>query len=116
MRLLIRLLINALIILLIAAYLPGFHVASFFTAIIVAIVLGIINVTLKPLLIILTLPINILSLGLFTFVINASLLLLTAGVIKGFDIAGFWPALVASLIISIIHILTRRLEAKPLPL
>jgi putative membrane protein len=116
MRLLIRLLINALIILLIAAYLPGFHIASFFTAIIVAIVLGIINVTLKPLLIILTLPINILSLGLFTFVINALLLLLTASVIKGFDIAGFWPALVASLIISIIHILTRRLEAKPIKL
>ncbi len=112
MRLIIRLLINALIIYLIASYLPGFEVHNFFTAIIVALVLGIINVTLKPLLIILTLPINILTLGLFTFVINAILLLLTAAIVKGFTVNGFWSALIASLFISLFSIITRSLESR----
>jgi putative membrane protein len=114
MRLIVRLLLNALIIYLIASYLPGFEVHNFFTAIIVAVVLGLINVTLKPLLIILTLPINILTLGLFTFVINAVLLLLTASLVKGFTVSGFWSALMASLLISLFNILTRRIESPKL--
>lgn len=111
MRLFFRLLLNALIIYLIAFYLPGFAVHNFLTAIIVAVVLGLINVTLKPLLIILTLPINILTLGLFTFVINAALLLLTASIVKGFSVDGFSSALIASLLISLFNILTRRIES-----
>lgn len=109
MNLIIRLLTNALIILLVSKLLPGFHVESFYTAIIVALMFGIINVTLKPLFIILTLPINILTLGLFTFVINALLLLFTASIIEGFEIRGFFWALIASLIISALNILSRKL-------
>jgi putative membrane protein len=109
MNLFIRLLINALIILLVSHLLPGFEVASFYNALWVAVVLGLINVTLKPLLILLTLPINILSLGLFTFVINAVLLLLTASIVKGFEIHGFWWAFLASLIISALQIFTTKL-------
>lgn len=111
MRLIIRLLINALVILLISQLLPGFAVASIYTAIVVSIVLAIVNVTLKPILILLTLPINILTLGLFTFVINAILLLFIASIVKGFEISGFWVALVASLLITGIHVILRRLEA-----
>jgi putative membrane protein len=112
MNLLIRLVINALVILLVSHLVPGFEVASFYAALWVAIVLGLINITLKPLLIILTLPINILTLGLFTFVINALLLLLTASIVKGFEIHGFFWALVASLLISVFHMLATRLLAR----
>jgi putative membrane protein len=112
MKLLIRLIINSLIIFLIAKFLPGFTVYSFWTAFIVAIVLGLINITLKPILLLLTLPINILTLGLFTFVINALLLMLTSLIVKNFVIDGFWTALIASLLISLAHIITRHLETK----
>jgi putative membrane protein len=112
MNLLARLIVNALIIFLVSLLLPGFEVASFYTAIIVAIILGLINVTLKPILIILTLPITIVTLGLFTFVINALLLLLTASIVKGFEIHGFLWALAASLVISALQILTRKLDSR----
>jgi len=88
---------------LIAAYLfPGIHVAGFFSALFAALVLGILNAFFRPILIILTLPINILTLGLFTFVINAFLLLMTSGVIGGLEVAGFGSALLGSLIISVV--------------
>ncbi|MCC2630305.1 MAG: rane protein of unknown function [Candidatus Paceibacter sp.] len=106
-NLLVRLLINALVIFLISELLPGFDVLSFYTAFIVAIVLGLINITLRPLLIILTLPITILTLGLFTFVINALMLMLVATIVKGFNIEGFIPAFLASLIISLVNVIIR---------
>jgi putative membrane protein len=114
MNLIIRLVINALIILLVAYLIPGIAVQGFYTALIVAIVLGIISVTLKPLLLILTLPINLLTLGLFTFVINALLLWFTASIVKGFEVTGFISALIGSLLISILQIVVRRLENRPL--
>ena len=67
-----------------------------------AALLGILNAFFRPILIILTLPINILTMGLFTFVINAILLLMASGVIPGFDVSGFWAALGGSIIISLI--------------
>lgn len=112
MNFLLKLILNALFILLIAHTVPGIMVTSFFSALIVAIVLAIINATLKPALIILTLPINVLTLGLFIFVINALLLLLTSAIVKGFSVDGFWPALLASLLISIFHVILRRLETR----
>ncbi len=86
-----------------AAYtIEGIHMSSFFAAFFAAAVLGILNAVLRPILILLTLPINILSLGLFTFIINAFLLKMVSGVIPGFDIRGFWPAILGALIISIV--------------
>lgn len=86
-----------------AAYLiEGIQVSSFFTALFAAALLGILNALFRPILILLTLPINILSLGLFTFVINALLLLMVSGVIGGFSVSGFWPALLGSVIISLV--------------
>lgn len=88
---------------LVAAYLiPGIAVKGFFSAVLAAAMLGVLNAFFRPILIILTLPINILTLGLFTFVINAVLLMMASGVIGGFAVQGFWPALFGSLVISII--------------
>jgi len=87
----------------IASYvLDGIQVAGFFSAFFAAAILGILNAFFRPILIILTLPINILTLGLFTFIINALLLKMASGVISGFDVRGFWAAVFGSVIISLI--------------
>ncbi len=78
------------------------RVKGFFSAFFAAGILGILNAFFRPVLIILTLPINILSLGLFTFVINAILLKMASGVISGFEVYGFWSALFGSLVISVV--------------
>ena len=82
--------------------LEGIHVSGFKAAFFAAAMLGILNALFRPILIILTLPINILTLGFFTFVINALLLKTASGVIPGFDVDGFWYAIFGSLIISAI--------------
>ena len=99
---LIRWLILTVAILSAAYLLDGMEVRGFLSAFFAAAVLGILNAVLRPVLIILTLPLNILSLGLFTFVINAFLLKMASGVIPGFEVHGFWPALFGSLIISLV--------------
>ncbi|SRR6056297_1199794 len=87
---------------LIGAYLvPGVEVAGLWPALWVALFLGLLNVTLKPILIVLTLPINILTFGLFTFIINTLLILLISSVVQGFEISGFLNALIFSLALSI---------------
>ena len=98
MRLLLRWLLSAAALMLIAYYLPGISVASFYTALIAALVLGLVNALIRPIILALTLPVNILTLGLFTFVINALLFWLVATVVKGFSVAGFWPAFWGALI------------------
>jgi putative membrane protein len=100
--LLIRWLILTASILVTSYLLKGIVVGSFLSAFSAAAVLGILNALLRPVLIILTLPINILTLGLFTFLINAFLLKVVAGVIPGFDVQGFWTAVFGALIISIV--------------
>ncbi len=80
----------------------GIHVSGFFSAFFAAAILGILNAFFRPILLVLTLPINILSLGLFTFVLNAVLLMMVSGVIPGFDVYGFWSGLFGSLLISLI--------------
>lgn len=88
----------------IAAYLvPGVMIKSFFSALFAALFLGIINTLIRPVLILITLPINIITLGLFTFVINAILVLLTSSIIKGFEVSGFWTAMLFSVILSIVN-------------
>ncbi len=88
---------------LVTSYLmDGIHVSGFFSAFFAAAILGILNAFFRPILLVLTLPINILSLGLFTFVLNAVLLMMVSGVIPGFDVYGFWSGLFGSLLISLI--------------
>jgi putative membrane protein len=82
--------------------LDGIYVGSFFSAVFAAALLGILNAFFRPILIIVTLPINILSLGLFTFVINAILLMMVSGIISGFDVRGFWSAVFGSILISVV--------------
>lgn len=90
----------------VAYLIPGVTVASFYSALIAALILGLINALIRPLVIILTLPINIFSLGLFTFIINALMLWLVSTIVKGFDIANFGSALWAALIIWLISLIT----------
>ncbi|WP_028575219.1 phage holin family protein [Desulfonatronovibrio hydrogenovorans] len=104
--LLIRWLILTAAILICAYVIDGIHVSGFFSAFVAAAFLGILNALLRPVLILLTLPINILTLGLFTFVINAVLLLMVSGVVTGLEIRGFWSALGGALIIGLISWLT----------
>lgn len=99
---LIRWLISALSIMVTAYLVDGIHVSGFFSALLAAAILGILNAFFRPILFILTLPITILSLGLFTFVINALLLLMVSGVLSGFAVNGFWAALFGSLLISLV--------------
>lgn len=102
MSLLVRF-IGTVFALLATAYLiPGFHVESLYAAIIVALVLGVINITLKPLVLLIALPLEILTLGLFTFIVNAAFLLLISTFVKGFAIAGFVPALWGALLIAVV--------------
>ena len=87
----------------VAAYvIDGIHVDGFFSALMAAAILGILNVFFRPILLILTLPINILSLGLFTFIINALMLWMASTVISGFQVEGFLSAIFGSLIITIV--------------
>jgi putative membrane protein len=95
----LRLVINALIIIGIAYLVPGITVSSFYTALLVAVILGLVNAILRPILILLTLPVNILTLGLFTLVINALLFWLVSTIIKGFTVDGFMPAFWGALLL-----------------
>ena len=103
--LLLRWLILSLAIMTAAYLFSGIHVSGFGSALFAALVLGILNAFFRPILFILTLPINVLSLGLFTFVINALLLMMTSGIIGGLVVDGFGSALFGSLIISLVSLL-----------
>ena len=98
----IRWLILTFSIIVTSYLLDGIHVSGFISAFFAAAILSILNAFFRPILLILTLPINILSLGLFTFVINALMLLMASGVIPGFNVSGFWSAVFGSLLISIV--------------
>lgn len=103
MNLIIRLLINALIILGLAWALPGIAVESYWTALIVALILGLLNIFVKPILIIFTIPITILTLGLFLFIINALIIMLAGYMIDGFSVNGFWWALLFSILMTVLN-------------
>lgn len=98
----IRWLILTAAIMLTAYLLEGIHVEGFFSALAAAAILGILNAIFRPVLIFLTLPINVLTLGLFTFVINGLLLMMASCAISGFTVSGFWWAFFGSIIISIV--------------
>jgi len=103
MGLLVRWLILTAAITVASYLITGIQVSGFFSAFFAAAILGVLNVFFRPILLILTLPINILTLGLFTFVINAVLLKMASGVISGFEVHGFWSAIWGGLIISLVN-------------
>lgn len=103
---LLRWLVSALSLLLISYLVPGIEVDGFFSALVAAVILGILNAIIRPVLIILTLPLTILTLGLFIFVINGFMLLILSALMKGIHIQGFWPALAGALILSAVGWLT----------
>ena len=100
--LMIRWLFLTVAILIAAHLIQGVEVKGFWSAFFAAAILGVLNALFRPILILLTLPITILTLGLFTFVINAVLILMVSGVVGGFEVHGFWSALLGSLVISIV--------------
>src|SRR5687768_10012092 len=103
MNFIIRFLLNGLAVLVTAWLLEGVDVAGYGTALLVALVISIANVVVKPILIVLTIPITILTLGLFLLVINAIIVLLTDALIDGFTVSNFWWAMLCSLILAIFN-------------
>ncbi len=94
--------INAAILFLVAFLYPGIIIGNFYAALIAILILGLVNLFIKPLILLLTLPLNVLTLGLFTFVINGFMFWLVSTIVKGFDVASFWSAVVGALLYSII--------------
>lgn len=105
----VRWLVNALALYITALLLPGIQLRGVVATLIAAAILGIVNAIIRPLLVLLTLPLNIVTLGLFTFVINALMLLLTSALVPGFTIRGFGWALVGAIVLSVISFLLTHL-------
>lgn len=103
MKFIIKLLLTAFAVVLLSKLLPGVQVESYTTAILVALVLAILNVFVRPFLIFFTLPATILTLGLFLFVINACIILLADNLINGFTVSSFWIALIFSVLLTILE-------------
>lgn len=110
MKIIIHWFVAALAILITAYILPGVHVDGIVAALILAVVLGAINAVLRPLLIVLTLPITILSLGLFVLVINALLVILASYIVPGFTVASFWWAFIFAIVLAIVSYVLQSFE------
>lgn len=107
-KILTRLLAVVVALLVASKYIPGIVVDDVYTALVVALLLGVINLIVRPILLILTLPITILTLGLFLFVLNALLFWFVGSFVEGFEVAGFVPALLGSLLVSIVSSLAAK--------
>ena len=103
--LLLKWLVSALAFLALPYIVSGITVKGFGTALILALLWGLVGITIKPILLLLTLPFNLLTFGIFTFIINGFLLWLLGGVVKGFEVHGFWVAVLGALVLSIISAL-----------
>lgn len=106
MTIILRWVINALALLAVAFVVPGFYVESFYAALIAALVLGLVNALVRPIILLLTLPITIITLGLFVFVINAGMLWFVSTMVKGLVIEGFWPAVLAAIFLWAVGVVT----------
>lgn len=95
--------LNAIAVILVTYIVPGITVNTFWSALIVALVLGLLNTIVRPVLLLLTLPVNILTLGLFTFVINGLILYFVSSIVKGFEVDGLWTAIIGSIVLSLIQ-------------
>lgn len=102
MTLLISWLINSIALIITASLPTGFHVADYTTALLAAIIIGLLNVFIRPILLILTAPFNLLTLGLFTFVVNAIVIWLATLIIPGLTVDGFWSAIIAAVVLSFV--------------
>jgi putative membrane protein len=117
MRFLIRIIVIAAVSFALSRVLSGIHIDTFWTAIVFAVVLAILNIFVRPLIVLLTLPVTILTLGLFLFVINALVVLIASKLVHGFSVANFGWALLFSLILSLVaSVLERELERERRPL
>ena len=105
MNFLIRLLLSALAVIIVSYLMPGVYVEGFLVAVILALVLSLLNMTIKPILIVLTIPLTVVTLGIFLLVINALMILLADWIIPGFGVDGFWWALLFSILLSITNAL-----------
>lgn len=108
-KLILRFLAIVLGLFVAAYFVPGVSVDGLYAAGIVAILLGVLNLTVRPILVFLTLPITIVTLGLFIFVINALIFMFVGTIVKGFDVQGFLPALFGSLVVSIVSSVVQKL-------
>lgn len=106
MKLLLRWFINALTLLAATQIIAGFHVSTFYSALVAALILGLLNAIIRPILIVLTLPVTIVTLGLFTFVINGLLVWFMATFVKGVSVTGFLPALAVGILVWAVSTLT----------
>lgn len=103
MNFLIRLLVSALAAMLTAYLLPGVKLSDFLTALLLALVLAFLNMLVRPILVVLTLPVTVITLGLFLLVINAIIIMIAAKLVPGFKVDGFWWALLFSIVMAIIN-------------
>lgn len=103
MKFIIRLLLNAVAIFVIAHLMSGVHVDGYLTAILVALVLSVLDLLVKPILIILTLPVTVITFGLFLFIVNALIILLADKLVGGFSVSGIWVAVLFSIFLSILQ-------------
>jgi putative membrane protein len=103
MKFLIKLLITAIVVVLLSEVLPGVETTSYFSAILVALSLSILNFIVKPILVLLTLPVTVITLGLFLLVINAIIILLADELVRGFEVDGFWYAMIFSLLLAFVR-------------
>ncbi|MCU0652799.1 MAG: phage holin family protein [Candidatus Pacebacteria bacterium] len=111
MNIFVSWIVMAIAIVLSAYVLPGVTVSGFITALMVALVLGLVNAFIRPLVLVLTLPINILTLGLFTLVINALMIMLVSYIVPGFKVDGFWYALLFSIVLALVLYVLHMVEA-----
>ncbi len=103
MKALIKLVLMGVAVMISAYVIPNVYVDGFLVAVIVAVILSVVNFIIKPIVTLLTLPINILTLGLFTFVINALMVLLVSSIVPGFVVVGLWSAVLFSIVLSIVN-------------
>jgi putative membrane protein len=103
MNMILRILLTALAVFFLATVLPGVRIENYIAAITVALVIGLLNIFVRPVIVLLTFPVTMISLGLFLFVINAGIILLADKFVDGFMVAGFWHALLFSILLSILR-------------
>jgi len=105
MEFIISLVVTSLLLLLIAKMVPGFEISNWGSAIIAALILGVVNALVRPIMVFLTLPLTIVTLGLFLFIVNAVMLKLTAALAPGIAIKGFGPAVLAGLLLTVLNVI-----------
>lgn len=112
LALILHWILASLVLLLIANFMPGIEISGFGIALLAILVMGLINLTIRPLLMLLTLPINILTLGLFAWIINAMMFGLAGWLVPGFEVYSFWSALLGSLLLGLITGVLGKLETR----